>query len=149
MSDDDRVPRSVGRAFDLLESVAVAGETSLTEAATRTGLTPSTALRYLRALEVRGYLHRNADGGEALFCGNGTRCAARAAVELLGCEPNLVVETGWADIPAEVDGAQVSLEIPPPASGLQKPAIDTGWLLASTTLPSTSILTRFDAVTSS
>jgi diaminopimelate epimerase len=67
--------------------------------------------------------YRNADGGEAAFCANGTRCAARAAVELLGSSPKLVVETGWADIPAEVDGSQVSLELPAPASGPRHPEI--------------------------
>jgi urocanate hydratase len=62
MTDHDLVPRSVGRAFDLLECVAESGETTLTEAAARTGLTPTTALRHLRALEARGYLHRDLDG---------------------------------------------------------------------------------------
>ncbi len=61
--------------------------------------------------------HRNADGSEGAFCGNGTRCAARAAVELLGCHQKVVIETGWADIPAAVDGSSVSLELPPPQSG--------------------------------
>jgi len=60
-------------------------------------------------------VHRNADGGEAGFCANGTRCAARAAVEVLGCEQRLVVETAWKPIPAEVDGLQVALDIPRPA----------------------------------
>lgn len=60
--EGDEVPRSVGRVLDLLE-VVVAGSTStLTAAATATGLTPTTALRYLRALEVRGYLDRDEDG---------------------------------------------------------------------------------------
>jgi diaminopimelate epimerase len=68
--------------------------------------------------------YRNADGGEAAFCANGTRCAGRAAVEVLDCDQNLVVETGWADIPVEVDGARVSLELPPPRSALQHPGID-------------------------
>jgi diaminopimelate epimerase len=57
-------------------------------------------------------IHRNADGGEANFCANGTRCAARAAVELLGCEARLVVETAWKPIPAQIDGRLVTLEIP-------------------------------------
>jgi diaminopimelate epimerase len=70
--------------------------------------------------------YRNADGSEGDFCGNGTRCASRAAVELLGCRERLVVETGWADILAEVDGARVSLEIPPPESGPQYPEFDGG-----------------------
>ena len=55
----------------------------------------------------------NADGSEGLFCGNGTRCAARAAVDLLGCDRQLEVVTGWAVIPAEVRGAEVSLTLPP------------------------------------
>ncbi len=58
--------------------------------------------------------YRNADGGEARFCANGTRCAARAAVELLGCSSALTVATGWGEIPARVTGAAVSLELPPP-----------------------------------
>ena len=61
--------------------------------------------------------YRNADGSEGAFCGNGTRCAARAAVEVLGCHQNMVIETGWAEIPAAVDGSLVSLELPPPQSG--------------------------------
>jgi len=69
--------------------------------------------------------YRNADGGEAVFCANGTRCAARAAVELLGCNSKVVVETGWADIPAEVDGSRVSLELPSPEEGPQHPEIAT------------------------
>ena len=67
--------------------------------------------------------YRNADGGEAVFCANGTRCAARAAVELLGCDPKVVVETGWADIAAAVDGSRVSLELPSPDAGPQFPEI--------------------------
>ncbi len=58
--------------------------------------------------------YRNADGGEAAFCGNGTRCAALAAVRLLGAAPALVVRTAWADIPAEVRGGTVALRLPPP-----------------------------------
>jgi diaminopimelate epimerase len=65
--------------------------------------------------------YRNADGSEGAFCGNGTRCAARAAVELLRCSRKVVVETGWADIPAVVDGSWVSLELPPPQSGPRRP----------------------------
>ena len=60
--------------------------------------------------------YRNSDGGVAEFCANGTRCAARAAVEMLGCPTQLVVETGWAEIPAAVYGARVTLDLPPPAA---------------------------------
>jgi diaminopimelate epimerase len=71
------------------------------------------ALEAIDADRVRlGY--RNADGSEGAFCGNGTRCAARAAVELLGCPQKVVIETGWAQIPAAVDGSSVCLELPPP-----------------------------------
>jgi diaminopimelate epimerase len=70
-----------------------------------------------------GLTHRNADGGETLFCGNATRCAARAAVEVLGCEKRLVVETAWKPIPAQVDGSEVRIEIPALSEAPRRPAI--------------------------
>jgi len=63
--------------------------------------------------------YRNADGSPARFCGNGTRCAARAAVELLALPRRLTVETDWVALPAEVDGAMVTLELPAPAAPLR------------------------------
>ena len=70
----------------------------------------------------------NADGSEGRFCGNGTRCAARAAVEVLGCNPQLDIATGWAVIPAEVRGAEVSLVLPaveaaPQNTGIESPGV--------------------------
>ena len=65
-------------------------------------------------------VHRNADGSSSAFCANGTRCAARAAVELLGLPKNLVVSTGWVEIPAVVRGAEVSLELPPPTAPVDR-----------------------------
>lgn len=59
---DDVVPRSVGRVLDLLELVLTEGEANLTAAASATGLTPTTALRHLRALEARGYVDRDDSG---------------------------------------------------------------------------------------
>ncbi|MCP3989795.1 MAG: helix-turn-helix domain-containing protein [Actinomycetia bacterium] len=56
------VPRSVGRVLDLLEIVLAGRRCNLTGAAAASGLTPTTALRHLRALEARGYLDRDADG---------------------------------------------------------------------------------------
>ncbi len=56
------VPRSVGRVLDLLEIVLADPGCNLTMAAAASGLTPTTALRHLRALEARGYLDRDADG---------------------------------------------------------------------------------------
>ena len=56
----------------------------------------------------------NADGGLASFCANGTRCAARYAVtRRLVADGTPVLETGWALIPARVDGELVSLDLPP------------------------------------
>ena len=57
-------------------------------------------------------VYHNADGSPASFCGNGTRCAARAGVELLGLPRRLVVETAWTAVPAEIDGRMVRLELP-------------------------------------
>lgn len=59
-------------------------------------------------------IHRNADGSPSDFCANGTRCAARAAVDHLGCDHHLVIHTGWTTIPAEVGDDSVTLELPAP-----------------------------------
>jgi diaminopimelate epimerase len=59
-------------------------------------------------------VHRNADGSPSAFCANGTRCAARVAVDRLGCESRLAIRTGWAKIEAEVSADAVSLELPAP-----------------------------------
>ncbi len=64
-----------------------------------------------RAVRV---VHRNADGSPSAFCANGTRCAALAAVVLLGCDSELVVTTGWTEIPALVAHEIVTLELPAP-----------------------------------
>ena len=60
--EDSAVPRSIGRVLDLFEIVLAEGSCNLTDAASAAGLTPTTALRYLRALETRGYVHRDNDG---------------------------------------------------------------------------------------
>lgn len=65
-------------------------------------------------------VHRNADGSRSAFCANGTRCAARAAVELLGQPKNLLVSTGWVEIPAVVRGTAVSLDLPPPTAPVDR-----------------------------
>ena len=55
----------------------------------------------------------NADGGLASFCANGTRCAARyAASRRLVAGNSPVLETGWAVIPARVEGELVTLDLP-------------------------------------
>ena len=56
----------------------------------------------------------NADGGLAAFCANGTRCAARYAVDRrLVSGQDVVLETGWGVIAARVRGHSVSLSLPP------------------------------------
>ena len=60
--DAARVPRSIGRVLDLLEIVLAEGSCNLTTAATQSSLTPTTARRHLRALEARGYIHRDDSG---------------------------------------------------------------------------------------
>src|SRR3954464_2668121 len=55
--------RTVERALDLLALVCEGGAPSLSECARRSQLPASTALRLLRTLEVRGFVHRDADGG--------------------------------------------------------------------------------------
>lgn len=61
-ADNADVPRSVGRVLDLFEIVLARGQCNLTSAAAAAALTPTTALRYLRALEARGYVDRDAGG---------------------------------------------------------------------------------------
>jgi DNA-binding IclR family transcriptional regulator len=60
--DEQSVPRSIARVLDLFEIVLAARSCNLTAAAQRSDLTPTTALRYLRALEARGYLDRDESG---------------------------------------------------------------------------------------
>lgn len=59
----------------------------------------------------------NADGGEADFCANGTRCAARFAVLSGIAPPTLTLETGAGIVGAEVgDDGLVTLALPPPGA---------------------------------
>ncbi len=80
--------------------------------------------------------YRNADGSEAAFCANGTRCAARAAVELLGLPARLTVHTGWTPVRARVVGETVSLDLPAPGEGPRTLRLEaagrtwTGWLVS-------------------
>src|SRR5208337_374311 len=55
----------------------------------------------------------NADGSEAAFCLNATRCAARFAQVRWGWT-RMLLHTGYAAIRAEVRGAAVTLGLPPP-----------------------------------
>ncbi len=60
-------------------------------------------------------VYRNGDGGRAALCANGLRCAARAAVELLGLPSRLELVTDVGKVAAHVDGALVSVELAPPS----------------------------------
>ncbi len=62
INDESGVPRSIARVLDLFEVVLAERTCNLTAAALSSGLTPTTALRYLRALEARGYLDRSNSG---------------------------------------------------------------------------------------
>lgn len=57
-----QVPRAVGRALDVLEAVLSMDGCNLTAVASAVELTPTTALRHLRALEARGYVDRDRSG---------------------------------------------------------------------------------------
>jgi len=61
-SADTTIPRSIERVLDLLEIAIAEPGCTLSVAAANAQLTPTTALRYLRALEARGYLDRDPDG---------------------------------------------------------------------------------------
>jgi IclR family transcriptional regulator, acetate operon repressor len=54
--------RTIDRALSLLGIVCAAGEVSLADAARQTTLSPSTALRLLRALEAHEFVRRDAAG---------------------------------------------------------------------------------------
>ncbi len=71
-------------------------------------------------------VYRNSDGSLASFCANGTRCAAKAAVEILGLDSILVVNTGWGDIPAQVRENSVTLDLPAPKGECRQLAIEAG-----------------------
>jgi len=71
-------------------------------------------------LEPRGeveahVLYWNADGSEAAFCLNATRCAARFAQARWGWT-GMLLHTEFAPIRAEVHGAAIALALPPPSA---------------------------------
>lgn len=70
-------------------------------------------------------VYRNADGGDAAFCANGTRCAARVVAERFGFGPQMVIDTGWGAIPAAVEGVMVALDLPSPSTPATQAEIRT------------------------
>lgn len=79
-------------------------------------------------LEAAGVVveHRNADGTRSAFCANGSRCAALAARHELGCEPRMLLLTGWGPIPATILDDGVRLELPPPAGPPRTLVLEAG-----------------------
>jgi diaminopimelate epimerase len=69
----------------------------------------------------------NPDGSRAEMCGNGSRCAARFAVERLGVESNLVMETVSGALDAVYSGPeQIAVKMPAPESFLRAHATVDG-----------------------
>ncbi len=61
--------------------------------------------------------YRNADGGPADLCLNGTRCAARLAFDLGWATDRVTVETGAGPLPARrLDASRVAIAAPPPSA---------------------------------
>lgn len=77
----------------------------------------------------------NSDGSPAAFCGNGTRCAARFAAERWGWR-EMVLETGFAAVPAVVEGRSVTLQLPAPAEVWEERA----FLVHGSTIPARYLL---------
>ncbi len=64
--------------------------------------------------------HFNADGGPAELCINGTRCAARLALELDWAAGELVIETAAGPVPArQAGGHEIALTLPAPAEPVE------------------------------
>jgi len=64
---------------------------------------------------VARVVYWNADGSEAAFCANATRCAARFAAERWGWQ-EMVLATGYASVPATVAAERVTLRLPAPTA---------------------------------
>lgn len=77
----------------------------------------------------------NPDGSRAEMCGNGSRCAARFAVETLGVEPNLVMETVSGALDAVYSGPeQIAVKMPAPENFMRAHATVDGRELHHVTL---------------
>ena len=140
----DAIPRSIGRVLDMLEIVLADQGRNLTTAAATSGLTPTTALRHLRALEARGYVTRDADGR---FWSGPTFSRLAAAVReggpierlLAVAQPHLdrlAVETGESTYLAVGDGTIATYV----ATAESDRAIrHVGWVGQNVTLKGTAI----------
>jgi DNA-binding IclR family transcriptional regulator len=143
-SSSDAIPRSIGRVLDMLEIVLADQGCNLTTAAAASGLTPTTALRHLRALEARGYVTRDADGR---FWSGPTFSRLAAAVReggpidrmLIVSQPHLdrlAIETGESTYLAVGDGTVATYV----ASAESDRAIrHVGWVGQTVTLHGTAV----------
>lgn len=69
----------------------------------------------------------NSDGGEAALCLNGTRCAARLALELGWRRDRLTIRTGAGDLPARrLDDGTIAVASPPPSGAPRAMTLRTG-----------------------
>lgn len=143
-SSTEAVPRSIGRVLDMLEIVLADQGCNLTTAAAASGLTPTTALRHLRALEARGYVTRDGDG--RFWSGPTFSRLAAAAREggpidrLLAVAQShldrLAVETGESSYLAVADGTIATYV----ASAESDRAIrHVGWVGQNVTLEGTAV----------
>ena len=64
-------------------------------------------------------IHYNSDGGRSEFCGNGSRCAARFAVLTGVASSPLRLATDAGVLLAEIQGADVRIEVPPPSDPVE------------------------------
>jgi DNA-binding IclR family transcriptional regulator len=103
------VPRSVGRVLDLLEAVLQLQPCTLSVAADACELTPTTALRHLRALEARGYLSRNGNGE---FSAGPTLVRIAASLrDVESLDPLIVIAQPYLDELAALTGESTYLAI--------------------------------------
>ncbi|MFW2381582.1 MAG: IclR family transcriptional regulator [Acidimicrobiales bacterium] len=106
---DGTVPRSVGRVLDLLEAVLVLQPCTLSSAADACDLTPSTALRHLRALEARGYLTR--DGSGEFSAGPSLVRIAASLRDLTSLDPLITMAQPYLDELATQTGESTYLAL--------------------------------------
>lgn len=67
----------------------------------------------------------NADGSEADFCANGTRCAARYAHRVGAAGEQMTIETGAGRVDARLTGSEVELTLQSPRDWQPEKPLDT------------------------
>lgn len=142
------IPRAIGRVLDMLEIVLGDPGCNLTAAADASGLTPTTALRHLRALEARGYVTRDRGGR---FWAGPTFSRLAAAVRdggpldrlLAVAQPHLdrlAIETGESTYLAVGDGTVATYVA---AAESDRAIRHVGWVGQTVTLDGTAVGAAF------